>query len=95
MSSPAMGGIAALMMDAAPDLRNNPAMLRAYLMASAIRPDMWLDNSAWFPLNNSNDLGVIQEEYGMGSVSARIGVLNRDRADGWTTGHSSVCAHGR
>ncbi len=90
MSSPAMGGIAALMMDAAPDLQNNPAMLRAYLMASAIRPDVWLDNPAWFPLNNTNDIGVIQEEYGMGSVSARIGVLNRDSEDGWTTGHSSV-----
>ena len=90
MSSPAIGGMAALMMDAAPDFRNNPAVLRAYLMASAIRPDVWLDNPAWFPPNNTNAIGVIQEEYGMGSVSARIGVLNRDRADGWTTGYSSV-----
>ena len=90
MSSPAVGGMAALMMDAAPDLRNQPAMMRAYLMASAVRPDVWLDNPAWFPLNNTDGIGVIQEEYGMGSVSARVGVLNRDSEDGWTTGHSSV-----
>ena len=90
MSSPAMAGMAALMMDAAPDLKNNPAMMRAYLMASAIRPDVWLDNPAWFPLNNTHGIGVIQEEYGMGSVSARLGVLNRDSADGWITGHASV-----
>ena len=90
MSSPAMAGIAALMMDAAPDLQNQPAMMRAYLMAIAVRPDVWLDNPAWFPLNNTDGIGVIQEEYGMGSVSARVGVLNRDREDGWTTGHSSM-----
>ncbi len=90
MSSPAVAGMAALMMDAAPDLRNNPAMMRAYLMASTIRPDVWLDNPAWFPLNNTGGIGVIQDEYGMGSVSARVGVLNRAGADGWTTGHSSV-----
>ncbi len=90
MSSPAVGGMAALMMEAAADLQNNPAMMRAYLMASAVRPDVWLDNPAWFPLNNTDGIGVIQEEYGMGSVSARVGVLNRDSEDGWTTGHSSV-----
>ena len=90
MSSPAMAGMAALMMDAAPDLRNQPATMRAYLMASAVRPDVWLDNPAWFPLNNTDGIGVIQEEYGMGSVSARVGLLNRDSEDGWTTGHASV-----
>ena len=90
MSSPAMAGIAALVMDAAPDLRDRPAAIRAYLMASAVRPDVWLDNPAWFPLNNTDGIGVIQEEYGMGAASARVGVLNRDNEDGWTTGHSSV-----
>ena len=90
MSSSAMAGMAALMMDAAPDLQNQPATMRAYLMASAVRPDVWLDNPAWFPLNNTDGIGVIQEEYGMGSVSARVGVLNRDSEDGWTTGHASV-----
>lgn len=83
MASPAVAGIAALLMDASPAHQENPALVRARLMASAIRPDAWLEDSAAFPANNSNGPGTVQAQYGMGNVSARTSVLNRDSEDGW------------
>ena len=55
-------------------------------MASAIKPDAWLENTAGFPANNSNGPGALQAQYGLGKTSARTSVLNRDRADGWISG---------
>ena len=86
MSSPSTAGVAALLMDAVPAYREQPALTRARLMASAIRPDAWLEDAAAFPLTNTNGPGTLQVQYGLGKVSARTSVLNRDRADGWTGG---------
>ena len=46
MASPAVAGLAALLMDAVPAHRERPALTRARLMASAIRPDVWLEDPA-------------------------------------------------
>ena len=86
MASPAVAGVAALLMDAAPEHASQPALARARLMASAIRPDAWLDDPASFPADNSDGPGDLQAFYGLGKVSARTAVLNRDAADGWTGG---------
>ena len=86
MASPAVAGVAALLMDAAPEHASQPALARARLMASAIRPDAWLDDPASFPADNSGGPGDLQAFYGLGKVSARTAVLNRDAADGWTGG---------
>ena len=55
-------------------------------MASAIRPDVWLDDAAAFPADNSNGPGTLQAQYGLGKASARTSVLDRDRPDGWRSG---------
>ncbi len=86
MASPAVAGLAALLMDAVPAHRERPALARARLMASAIRPDAWLDDAAAFPADNSNGPGVLQTQYGLGKASAHTSVLDRDRPDGWTSG---------
>ena len=86
MSSPTVAGVAALLMDAVPGHREQPALTRARLMASAIRPDAWLEDAAAFPLTNTNGPGTLQAQYGLGKASARTSVLNRDQADGWIGG---------
>ena len=89
MSSPAVAGVAALVMDAVPELKEEPAALSARLMASAIRPDAFLGDSDAFPLNNTNGPGTVNNVYGLGKVSARTAVLNRDTEDGWTGGSAA------
>ena len=90
MASPTVAGIAALLMDASSVHREKPALVRARLMASAIRPDAWLEDSAAFPANNSNGPGTLQAQYGMGNVSARTSILNRDSEDGWVSGSAAA-----
>ena len=90
MASPAVAGVAALLMDASPAHRENPALARASLMASAIRPDPWLEAPGAFPANNSNGPRKVQVQYGMGNVSARTSVLNRDQDDGWVSGSATA-----
>ena len=89
MASPAVAGVAALLMDAAPAHRERPALARARLMASAVRPDAWLDAPARFPADNTNGPGTLQAQYGLGKVSARTSTLNRNQADGWTSGSAT------
>ena len=86
MASPSVAGVAALLMDAVPRYREQPALTRAQLMASAIKPDAWLDAPAAFPSTNSGGPGVLQQQYGLGKASARTSVLQRRRGDGWTNG---------
>ncbi len=86
MASPAVAGVAALLMDAVPAHREQPALTRARLMASAVKPDAWLDAPARFPADNTTGPGTLQAQYGLGKVSARTSALSRDRADGWTSG---------
>lgn len=90
MASPAVAGVAALVMDAEPAYREQPAAVRARLMASAIRPDAFLDDVTQFPLHNGGGPGPLQHRYGLGKVSARTSVLNRDEADGWFGGAAVV-----
>ena len=86
MASPMVAGVAALLMDASPEHREQPALTRARLMASAIRPKIWLESAERFPATNSNGPGDLQNRFGLGKVSARTSVLNRDGADGWLSG---------
>lgn len=85
-SSPAVVGVAALVMDAVPELKEEPAALRARLMASAIKPDGFLGVSSRFALDNTRGPGSLQNRYGLGKVSARTAILNRDADDGWVGG---------
>ncbi len=86
MSSPAVAGVAALLMDAAPEHRDHPALARARLMAGAIRPDAWLDAPDAFPSTNTGGPGPVQAQYGLGKVSARTSALSRDGSGGWIGG---------
>ena len=85
-ASPAVVGVAALVMDAVPALREEPAALRAHLMASAIKPDAFLADADGFRADNTNGPGRLQNAYGLGKVSARTAVFSRDADDGWTGG---------
>ncbi len=86
MSSPTVAGVAALLMDAAPEHREHPALARARLMAGAIRPDAWLDAPDAFPTTNTGGPGPMQAQYGLGKVSARTSALSRDGSGGWIGG---------
>ncbi|MCY4562954.1 MAG: S8 family serine peptidase, partial [Gammaproteobacteria bacterium] len=84
MASPAVAGIAALLMDGEPGFRDQPALTRARIMASAVRPQAFLD--ARFAADNSAGPDELQNRYGLGLASARLSLLQRDREDGWTSG---------
>ena len=88
MAAPSVAGVAALLMDAAPDFREQPALVRARLMASAIKPDAYLEDPDRFAPNNTNGPAPLQNRYGLGKVSARASVLDRDLADGWVNGNA-------
>ena len=88
-AAPAVAGIAALLMDAAPAYRRQPALTRARLMASAIKPDPWLDAPGRYPADNTEGPGELQLRYGLGRASARTAVLDRAGADGWTNGSAT------
>ena len=86
MASPSVAGVATLLLDAVADYREQPALTRARLMASAIKPDAWLEAGSAFPADNSEGPGVLQAQFGLGKASARTSVLQRRRADGWENG---------
>ena len=90
MASPSVAGVAALLLEAYPDLQGQPAAARASLMSSAIVPDGWLDDPELFPLDNTNGPGQKQRSYGMGKVSAITAVHALDEENGWTGGHAIV-----
>ena len=85
-AAPAAAGVAALVMDAVPALRGEPAAVRAHLMASAIKPEILLADPDGFRADNTDGPGRMQNMYGLGTVSARTAVLSRDEEDGWTGG---------
>ena len=89
MASPSVAGVAALVMDAVPELKEEPAALRARLMASAIKPDAFLGDATAFPYDNTNGPGTINNVYGLGKVSARAAVLSRDAENGWNGGSAA------
>ena len=84
MAAPTVAGVAALLLEAAPE-HYEPALARARLMASAIRPDAWFADPAAFPKTNTEGPGTRQVQYGMGKASAQAAILNRNRPDGWTS----------
>ena len=86
MATPSVAGVAALLLDAKPENRSQPALARARLMASAVRPDAWLEEAAMFPSTNTSGPGKLQALYGLGKASAHIAVLDRNQADGWVVG---------
>ena len=90
LASPTVAGVAALLMDAVPGYRLQPALVRARLMAGAIRPDAWLEDGTGFPLNNSEGPGGRMARYGLGKVSARTSVLAQDDVDGWIGGGATA-----
>lgn len=90
MATPAVAGVIALLMDASPEHQERPALTRARIMASAIKPDAWLDSPQHFPTHNSEGPGQYQAAYGMGFVSARTTVLNHDDPNGWISSGATV-----
>ena len=89
MAAPSVAGVAALLMQARPEFRNRPALTRARLMASAIRPHTFLESPAQLPADNSGDPGAFNNRYGLGLVSARTTLLSRDDPEGWLIGSAT------
>ncbi len=86
MAAPSVAGVGALLMQARPEFRNEPALTRARLMASAIRPEPFLESEAQFPVDNSNGPGLFNRLYGLGLVSGRTSLMSSDEAEGWVIG---------
>ena len=86
MASPSVAGVAALLMEARPEFQNRPALTRARLMASAIRPDAYLASRAQLPADNTDGPGAFNNLYGLGLVSARTSLFSRDDPQGWLIG---------
>ncbi|MYL10563.1 MAG: S8 family serine peptidase [Cenarchaeum sp. SB0669_bin_11] len=90
MASPSVAGVAALLMEARPEFGNAPALARARLMASAIRPDAWLASRDQLPADNTDGPGRFNNRYGLGLVSARTSLLSKEGPEGWTIGSASA-----
>ena len=86
MAAPSVAGVAALLMQARPEFRHQPALARARLMASAVRPEIHLQSDAQFPRSNSDGPGRFNHLYGLGLVSARTSLYSRDNPAGWRIG---------
>ena len=86
MASPSVAGVAALLMEARPEFQNRPALTRARLMASAIRPDAYLASRAQLPADNTDGPGAFNNLYGLGLVSARTSLFSHDDPQGWLIG---------
>ena len=89
MAAPSVSGVAALLMEAESGFRDQPALTRARLMASAIRPDAFLEGPDHFPRSNTKGPGLLQNRYGLGLVSGRATVLSRDTEEGWVLGSAT------
>ena len=89
MAAPSVAGVAALLMEAESDFHEQPALARARLMASAIRPDAFLEGANEFPRDNTDGPGSLQNQYGLGLVSTRASVLSRDTEQGWVLGSAT------
>ncbi len=89
MAAPSVAGVAALLMEARPEFRNRPALTRARLMASAVRPHAYLQSSAHIPGDNTDGPGAFNNLYGLGLVSARTTLYSRDDAGGWILGSAT------
>ena len=90
MASPSVAGVAALLMEARPEFRDRPALARARLMASAIRPDAWLASGGPLPADNTGGPGHFNHRYGLGLASARTSLYSKDGRSGWRIGSASA-----
>ena len=88
MSSPAVAGIATLLMGTDEGFKTNPALVRAQLMATSIKADAYLEDAAYTPRTNTFGTGEINNQYGMGSVSARTAITQGPN-DEWSS-HSAI-----
>ena len=88
MSSPAVAGVATLLMGTDDGFKTNPALVRAQLMATAIKPDAYYDLEAFAPRTNTHGTGYFNNQYGMGSVSARTAITQGENGE-WSS-HSAV-----
>lgn len=79
MAAPTVAGVVALLMDSDPEYQNNPAYVKARLLANAVKPSDVL-GTAVYPLNNSSGPGQFNYEYGLGLVAAQS--LLQDGVDG-------------
>ena len=89
MAAPTVAGVAALLMQARPEFRNQPALTRARLMASAIRPNVFLESDSRLPGDNTDGPGAFNNLYGLGLVSARTSLFSRDEPEGWLIGSAT------
>ena len=90
MASPSVAGVAALLMEARPEFQNRPALTRARLMASAIRPDVYRSSRAHLPADNTDGPGAFNNLYGLGLVSARTSLFSHDDPQGWLIGSATA-----
>ena len=90
MAAPMVSGIAALLMDVIPEYKGHAALTRAQLMATALRPESWLSDNSGFSRDNTLGPGRIQNQYGLGKVSARTAIVNLDESPGWFSGSASA-----
>ena len=89
MASPSVAGVAALLMEARPEFQDRPALARARLMASAIRPQAFLESGAQLPGDNTDGPGSFNNLYGLGLVSAQTSLYSHDDPEGWLIGSAS------
>ena len=94
MAAPSVAGVAALLMEARPEFQNRPALARARLMASAIRPHAFLQSRTRLPADNTDGPGAFNNLYGLGLVSARTTLFSRDAPGGWLIGSATSQPHG-
>ena len=81
MSSPAVAGIVTLLMDSNEAFRENPALVRAQIMATAIKPDPYYANEPISPQSHSAGPDFFTNRYGLGVVSARTAVIQGPNDD--------------
>ena len=90
MAAPSVAGLAALLMEARPEFQRSPALTRARLMASAVRPHAYLESRAHLPTDNTDGPGAFNNRYGLGLVSARTTLFSHDDPEGWLIGSASA-----
>ena len=75
MSSPAVAGVVTLLMDSNEAFRENPALVRAQIMATAIKPDPYYATELLSPQSHSDGPNFFTNRYGLGVVSARTAII--------------------
>ena len=93
MAAPSVAGVAALLLDGDDEFRERPALAKARLMASAVKPSKLLGSPA-FPSNNTDGPGAFNHEYGLGLVSAGTALDDGPDNAWWHGGDHGTVATG-